>query len=178
MKIAIIYATTEGQTRKIARFCADRLTDSGVSTELVTAEDTGDLDLRRLAGVILAGSVHIGRYQGALVGYARARADALEKVPSLFLSVSLAAAGDDPEDWQGLRDVVEKFTDDTGWHPARVEHVAGAFRFSDYDFFRSWAMRWIAAQKGEAVDPHKDKEYTDWSTLGAVLDDWLESLRQ
>jgi len=173
MRIAIIYATTEGQTRKIARFAADRLSGAGHMVELLTAEDAGDLDLARFDAAILAASVHISRYQQELVAFATAQATALSGLKTLFLSVSLAAAGDDREDWKGLGECVAKLTEETGWTPGQVEHVAGAFRFTQYDFFRSWAMRWIAAQKGQEVDPHVDQEYTDWQALAACLDDWV-----
>lgn len=63
-----------------------------------------------------------------------------------------------------------EFETETGRTPGRVEHVAGAFRFSDYDFFRAWAMRRNVDQKGEMVEPDRDKEYTDWSALILALD--------
>ncbi len=97
-------------------------------------------------------------------------------MPTMFLAVSLSAAGDDLDDWSGLRTCLADFKAATGWTPARVEHVAGAFRFSEYDFFRAWAMRRIADQKGETVEPGKDKEYTDWAALVLALDDWLAGL--
>ena len=173
MKILIAYATTEGQTRKIARFAADRLTDAGHSVELMRAEDAEGLELGRFDRAILAGSLHVGAFQKSLAAFAKANAAALAGVPTLFLGVSLAAAGDDPDDWKGLADCVAKFTAETGWTPARVEHVAGAFRFGEYDFFRAWAMRWIARSKGEAEPAAgQDREYTDWAKLGAVLDGW------
>ncbi|MFM7443568.1 MAG: protoporphyrinogen oxidase, partial [Tabrizicola sp.] len=96
--------------------------------------------------------------------------------PTLFLAVSLSAAGQDPDDWAGLRKCLATFEQDTGWTPGRVEHVAGAFKFSEYDFFRAWAMRRIADQKGEVVEPGKDKEYTDWAALGQTLDAWFAGL--
>ena len=34
-------------------------------------------------------------------------------------------------------------------------------------------MRRIADQKGETVEPGKDKEYTDWAALGQTLDTWI-----
>lgn len=173
MRIAIIYATTDGQTRKIARFAADHLTDSGHSVELLPAVDAADLDLGRFEAAILAGSVHMGEFQPALAAFARSHAAALARIRTLFLPVSLSAAGTDAKDLQGLREVVATFETDTGWTPGRTEHVAGAFRFTQYDFFRAWAMRWIAVQKGETVDPHADKEYTDWAALSALLADWL-----
>ena len=172
MRIAIIYASTDGQTRKIARFAADRLTDGGHSVELLPAAEAADVDLARFDAAILAGSVHMGGFQPALVAVAQAQAAALARIRTLFLPVSLSAAGTDAKDWQGLREIVARFAADTGWTPGRTEHVAGAFRFTQYDFFRSWAMRWIAAQKGETVDPHADKEYTDWAALSALLADW------
>lgn len=173
MRIAIIYATTEGQTRKIARFAADHLNGAGHMVELVPAADAEDLDLSRFDAAVLAGSVHISRYQAELVDFTKAQAGALAAMKTLFLSVSLAAAGDDRDDWKGLDECVAQFADATGWTPGHVEHVAGAFRFTQYDFFRSWAMRWIAAQKGQEVDRAADKEYTDWQALADCLDDWV-----
>ena len=173
MKILIAYASTEGQTRKIVQFCADYLMDEGHNVELLPAADAKDIDLSRFGAVLLAASVHAGKYQKPLVKLATAQADALAKMKAAFMSVSLAAAGTDPDDWEGLKDTVDRFAAKTGWMPQKVMHVAGAFRFSEYDFFKSWAMRWIAAQKDQEVDPHEDKEYTDWAALRTTLDEWL-----
>ena len=173
MKILIAYASTEGQTRKIARYAADYLIGHGHSVELVSAADAIDAELARFDAVRLAGSVHAGRYQKPLVKLAKKRSKALSQVRSAFLSVSLAAAGDDADDWAGLAECVNRFAEKTGWTPPTVMHVAGAFRFSEYDFFKSWAMRWIAAQKEQDVDPNEDKEYTDWAALKKTLDAWL-----
>lgn len=176
MYLLIAYATTDGQTRKIARFAADRLAAAGHAVELVNAEDTEGLDLSRFDGAILAGSLHAGGYQKALARFATDQAAALALMPTLFLAVSLSAAGNDPEDWNGLRRCLAEFEVATGWTPERVEHVAGAFRFSEYDFFRAWAMRRIADQKAETVEPGKDKEYTDWAALILALDGWVAGL--
>jgi len=175
MTLLIAYATTDGQTRKIARFCADRLA-ARHSVELLDLADAEGLDPGRFQAAILAGSVHMHKVQPALIAFAKANATALTARPTLFLSVSLSAAGDDPEDWQGLRDCAAAFVAETGWSPGQVVDVAGAFRFDQYDFFRAWAMRRIAAAKGQAVDPHGSREYTDWSALADLLDRWEAGL--
>lgn len=177
MQILMLYATTEGQTRKIARFAADRLAEAGHAVELLNAEDAEGIALERFDGAILAASVHVAVYQKALVGFVRERASDLAKLPTLFLSVSLAAAGDDPEERKGLEQVVQRFVEVTGWRPGRVEHVAGAFRFGEYDFFKALAMRWIERNKDPAAKPGEDKEYTDWPALAALLDDWVTGLK-
>ncbi|MCU0905516.1 MAG: protoporphyrinogen oxidase [Tabrizicola sp.] len=176
MLLLVAYATTDGQTRKISRFAADRLTDLGHSVELLNVEDAEGLDLSRFAAAILAGSLHAGGYQKALARFVAGAKTDLALLPTLFLSVSLSAAGQDPDDWAGLQKCLTEFETETGWTPGRVDHVAGAFRFSEYDFFRAWAMRRIADMKGEAVEPGKDKEYTDWAALGRALDAWAAGL--
>ncbi|WP_343082199.1 flavodoxin domain-containing protein [Ostreiculturibacter nitratireducens] len=178
MKLLIVYGTTEGQTRKVARFAADRLADAGHAVELLQAEDAEGVDLGRFDGVILAGSIHAGDFQKALVAFAEDNAKALAGARTLFLSVSLSAAGDYNEDWAGLDDCIARFVKNTGWTPGKVAHVAGAFRFSEYDFFKSWAMRWIASQKDQTVKAGVDKEYTDWDALGALLDEWVAGLKR
>lgn len=172
MRILVCYASTEGQTRKIARFCAERLFGVGHSVEVLNASDTEGLDLAGFDAAILAGSVHVGRVQADLKEFAAANKKALNGKSTLFLQVSLAAAGEDAEERGDLDRIAHAFCDEAGWTPGAIHHIAGAFRFTEYDFFRSWAMRYIARQKGESVDPHKDKEYTDWDALARILEDW------
>lgn len=173
MRILVGYATTEGQTRKIARFAADRLFEAGHSVELLNLADAEGLDVGRFDAAVLGASVHGGRYQAELRDFARANAQALGAKPSLFLSVSLSAAGEEEDEWADLRRIAERFAKESGWRPDRVEHVAGAFRFGEYDYFKGWMMRRIARERGETVDPHGATEYTDWVGLGRALYDWL-----
>lgn len=173
MKILIAYATGEGQTRRIARHVADRIFDAGHSVELVEAADAAETDLRRFDRAILAASVHVGHYQRSLTDFAAAKTGELRNLPTLFLSVSLAAAGHDAEDWKGLDRILQDFEDATGWTPGRTEQVAGAYRPSEYDIFRRFVMRRIIAAKDPAADLDADKEYTDWAALDQIIDDWL-----
>ena len=170
MKTLIVYATTDGQTHKIARFFADYLIENDHSVELLCAADATLLDLRRYNRVVLAGSLHAGGFQNDLKKLAKSHAVQLQEQGAIFFAVSLTAAGRDEEDWKGHRKCIAQFEVKSGGTPARVVHVAGAFRFSEYDFFRARAMRRIAAERDETVDTDCDKEYTDWSALKSEMD--------
>jgi menaquinone-dependent protoporphyrinogen oxidase len=176
MKILIVYATTDGQTRRIARRAAETVADRGHAVELIAAEDAAGSDLSRYGGVVLAGSVHAGGFQKALAEFAHAGAAALNVMPTLFLAVSLSAAGHDAADWAGLGRILEEFREATGWTPGRVEHVAGAYLPSRYDVFRGWAMKRILAAKDPGADLAADREYTDWGRLEEAVTAWLERL--
>ena len=64
MNILIVYGTTEGQTRRICRFCADHLIAQGHSVELMQASgEEAEMDLSRFDAAIVAASVHLRVYQ-------------------------------------------------------------------------------------------------------------------
>lgn len=176
MKVLIGYATSDGQTRKISRRIADHLVDNGHSIELAQLKDIEGIDLGRFDGVIIAASIHAGHYQAALSDFAESKASELRRVPSLFLSVSLAAAGHDADDWRSLEQILDDFEAASAWTPGRVEQVAGAYRPSQYDIFRRFIMRRIIAAKDPGADLAEDKEYTDWPVLFTAVTNWLTSL--
>ena len=170
MKILCVYSTTEGYTAKVMEFVASRLRFAGDEVTLLEAAAAQGLDVTVFDGAILAGSVHVGMYQKPLVEFARVHVDWLKRVPSAFLSVSLAAAGSDTEELKSLETITEGFRAHTGWTNAEIHHVAGAFRFTGYDFFKGWLMRVIAWEKGVKVTPGQDLELTDWPALGVTVD--------
>lgn len=178
MKILVAYTTSEGQTRKIARHIADRISDANQTVELVELVDANDIDLARFDGAILAASLHVGHYQRPLSDFVAEQSKNLKAKPTLFLSVSLAAAGHEAEDWKDLDRVVKDFVEATGWTPERVEQIAGAYLPSKYDIFRRFIMRRIIASKHLGADLDVDHEYTDWNTLNLIVDHWLETLPQ
>lgn len=173
MKLLVGYASTEGQTRKIARHVADRLADAGHMVELLPLEDAGDVAPARFDRAVLAASVHASHYQPALAGFVEAHRDWLSTHPTLLLSVSLCAAGHDAQEWRALDRIAADFETATGWSPGEVMQVAGAYRPSRYDLFRRFVMRRIIAEKDPEADPDEDVEYTDWAALDAGLDRWL-----
>lgn len=171
MKILLVYGTTEGQTRKIAEFIANRLRTNGDAVTLTDA--TGDLDsisVRDHDAAILAGSLHAGEYQKPLAHFARANHAWLNLMPSAFISVSLSAAGTDPEELKGIATCAERFKEATGWTTPEVHQVAGAFRFTEYDFFKRWLMKLIAWEKGVKVEPGRDLDLTNWDALSETVD--------
>jgi menaquinone-dependent protoporphyrinogen oxidase len=177
MKVLLLYATTEGQTQKVAKFVADHLARSGHQTQLVNAIDaTAATDPRQFDAVIIAASVHEGCYQTAAIHYVKEHLAAIDARPNAFLSVSLAAAADDDEDFEALKDCVARFTHQTGWAPTYIHHVAGAFRYTSYNFLKRWAMKYIAYRKGGPMDTSRDHELTDWADLVQSVETFLEEV--
>jgi menaquinone-dependent protoporphyrinogen oxidase len=171
MKLLILYGTTEGQTRKIAEAIAKQLKDYGDAVTLIDATgDMSEIDVRDYDAAIIAASIHAGQYQASVLHFARANAAWLNRMPSAFVSVSLSAAGTDPEDLKGIADCADRFKNETGWTTPEVHQVAGAFRFTEYDFFKRWVLRLIAWEKKVKIEPGKDVELTNWDALSSTVD--------
>ncbi|WP_040500584.1 flavodoxin domain-containing protein [Henriciella marina] len=173
MKLLIGYATKEGQTRKIARHVADRAVDAGHSVELLALKDAGGIEIDRFDAVMLAAPIHVGHYPKALIEFASAHADKLAARSSRFISVSLAAAGHEADDWRNLDNILGDFSAATGWRPEATRHVAGAYLPSTYDLFTRLIMKRIISAKDPDAEIGKDKEYTDWEDLDNWVDGWL-----
>lgn len=173
MHVLICYASTEGQTRKIAMRAAEFLMRLGHKTTVKPASVAEAADFQNGDAVILAGSLHMGRYQSVLADCIRTWFGQLKDMPSAFISVSLSAAGDEKD----LRDAARcaaKLADQTGWTPDMVHHAAGAFRFARYNLIKRWVMRFIAMQKDRTVSSRRDREYTDWPALERFVSEFAE----
>jgi menaquinone-dependent protoporphyrinogen oxidase len=170
-QVLILYGTHEGQTRKIATFVADRLRAKGLSAVLVDAADLREGDpLPAFDAVIAAASLHAGGFQKSVARAIEKNAAVVSAKPNAFLSVSLSAAGEDEDDRRGLEKCLEQFFAEAGWRPQRIEHAAGAFRYTKYDFFKRMIMKRIAKERGAPVDTSRDWELTDWAKLETFAD--------
>lgn len=168
MKILIAYATSEGQTRKIAGYIASRLgADGHEVTTYDSASTLGDTDLNAFGAIFVAGSVHDHEHQEAIIDFAIAHRDTLNATPSAFLSVSLAAAMKNGV--QDAQSYVDGFVEETGWRPADVLLVAGALRQSEYDYFRQQIIKSIVAERDDRLDPERDCEFTDWNAVASFV---------
>ncbi len=176
--VLIVYATTEGQTRKIAQFLTDELIRRKCETTLVDASGAQGPNLfEGVDAVLIAASVHMHQYQSSIVHFVRDNCAALAARPNAFVSVSLAALGDDVEDQEEVADVVRHFVERTGWMPGEVIHAAGALKYTRYDFFKRWIMKRIAKDHGLPTETD-DYEFTDWTALERFADRFAATLGQ
>jgi menaquinone-dependent protoporphyrinogen oxidase len=184
--ILIVYATREGQTRRIAEHIAAEIRTRGRTAEVVNARDAQTSGaLSDCAAVVVAASVHAGKHEPEMIAFVREHRAVLESLPAAFLSVSMAEAGAEDDSvspemrTQARSDVEEQisgFFDRTGWHPARVKPVAGALLYTKYNFLVRFMLKQIVKKKGGSTDTSRDHEYTDWAALDRFVGDLLHEL--
>lgn len=173
MSILVIYASVEGQTRKIATHVAERIEATGRSVVLADVREPGFAVPGQFDGIVLCAPIHVGRYPEAFARFVADWRQAIESVPNAFVSVTLAIHSDDEAERAEARAFPDKLARKTGFRAQMVHHAAGALKFLEYDFFKRYVMRRIAAKEGGPVDVTRDHELTDWAALDAFTDAFL-----
>lgn len=174
MKVLVAYGTSEGQTRKIAERIGGHIYRLGHSAQLFdTATSPAELHVRAFDKVIIAGSVHNQLHQESIELFVTARLPELRRHPTLFLSVSLSAAFTEGE--PDARKYVETFLAVTGWQPNQVLLVAGALRYSEYDYFKEQIVEHLVLKGRQVEGPKGDYEFTDWQSLSRTVDEIVKA---
>jgi menaquinone-dependent protoporphyrinogen oxidase len=172
-RILIAYGTTEGQAARIADHLAEVIRGRGLEVDVLDLERSQDVSLDRYDGVIVGGSIHLGKHQKGVVEFvSKYRAD-LERLPSAFFSVSLAASGDLPN----AEAYVENFVQQTGWRPTKAGLFSGALLYRQYGFLKRFMMKRIVRGKpGMSTDTSRDHLYTNWDQVTRFGEDFVERL--
>jgi menaquinone-dependent protoporphyrinogen oxidase len=174
MKVLIVYASTEGQTRKIASQIAAQVGESGHDVRLEDITRTPkDIRPGDFGAVIVAASVHQEKHQEDIETFVTTSRSVLATRPTLFLSISLAAAF---EDSRGNAEAyIANFLRSSGWVPDRHLAVAGALRSAEYDYYQQQILEHIVLKDRDVIDVGRDYEFTDWKALAETVDAFLKA---
>ena len=176
-RVLIAYGTAEGHTARIAQFLALAIRGQGFEAQAVEVERAGAGVPEGYDAVIVGASIHMGKHERCVLKYVRQNRDPLQRLPSAFFSVSLAARDNTEEARKEADGYIEEFVQQTGWHPRKIGRFAGALLYTRYGFFTRWIMQKIARDKGSPdTDTSRDYVYTDWDGVKRFADEFLESL--
>lgn len=164
-QILIVYGTSHGQTARIAARLQDTLLQRGCQVTLLNAKDAPTPPLDQFDGVIVGASVIARGHQPSIAAFIRDHLRALNAMPSAFFSVSASAGSSREGGRAAARRVRDGFLAETGFHPGLTECIAGAIRYTQYNFLLRWYMKRASQKNGGSTDTSRDHEYTDWAQV-------------
>lgn len=170
-RFLVLYGTTDGHTARIARAIGQALRTPGSEVDVIEAGDApSSLWPHDYSGVVVAASVHAGKYQASVRSWVRAHAPTLKERPTAFVSVCLGVLQQDPSVRRDLDLLIDRFVKETGWVPTTTKIVAGALLFTRYNWLKRLVMNRIARKAGGDTDTTRDYVYTDWNDLRAFAE--------
>jgi len=69
------------------------------------------------------------------------------------------------EEHREAEKLTNEFLGQTGWKPLMITQIAGALKYTEYDFFKRLIMKMISKREGRTTDTSQDYEYTDWDAV-------------
>lgn len=160
----IVYATTDGQTRKISERIQQTLRAKGAETTLVDVGKASGIDPAGFDGVIAGASVRYGKHDPAMARFLDANRDAISAVPNAFFSVNLIARKPDKRDLAGNK-YLRRFLERLSFEPMHVEIIAGKLDYPSYRFLDRIMIQMIMKITGGPTDGTSVIEYTDWDQV-------------
>jgi menaquinone-dependent protoporphyrinogen oxidase len=162
-RILIAYASSFGQTRKIAGTLAAELRDRGHEVELADALLAPPPPVEDYDAVAIGSRIQFGLHARPLLEYILANRAELQAIPSYAFVVSMAAAGARAADPDGY---IAKLLAITHWQPRIAAAFAGGLPYRRYPWYLRFVMKLISRSAGHSTDTHRDHEYTDWAQVG------------
>ena len=173
-RVLVVYGTTEGHTRKIANKVAEWILGLGHQVDVLDSADvpSGFL-VTGYDAFVAAGSLHETKHQRPLRHFVSRHAKEMDARPGAFLSVSMSAVKQDDKHRADTQKCIDEFLDETGWHPTVTKAVAGALKYTQYNWLKRFIMVQIVESEGGDVDTSQDYEYTDWADLRSFIEQFM-----
>jgi menaquinone-dependent protoporphyrinogen oxidase len=163
--IAIVYATRDGQSKRIAERIAERLGDHGATRSLhalrLGAEPEIDAESDAIVAVL---AVRYGRVLPEAREFLQGFAGRQASPPLALALVNLVARNPSrrgPETNPYLRQTLARYR----LKPALATAFGGRLNYPKYRFFDRQIIRLIMAMTGGVADGRSDIDYTDWAEV-------------
>lgn len=165
-KVAIIYASHDGQTKKICQTIRQQLSDVDVNAACLQVEDCDAQTIAQFDVLIFGAAIRYGKHLPPMVRYLQRHLQLLNGKQTAFFSVNLTARKanrNTPETSNYIKKMLAKLD----WQPDELDVFAGKLSYPQYRFFDKHMIRFIMwLTKGE-TDLNTVKEYTDWDRVSA-----------
>jgi menaquinone-dependent protoporphyrinogen oxidase len=164
-RILVVYESLYGQTEKIAEYISDVARSRGHTTSVVSADRATQLPITNHDAAVVLAPVYYSHHPRLIETFVRGNADMLSSRPCAFVSVSGAAASQDPNIRVQAYRIAKAFVERTGLRARIVASVGGAMSFPRYGFFLRNVLRFISWRAGGPTDVTHVHELTDWRAV-------------
>lgn len=171
-KSVIIYASVDGQTKKICDHINGVLLSKKQDVELVSIADFRD-NLKDFDKIILASSIRYGKHNQDVINLINQNYELLNTKKSAFISVNLVARKEEKRQAH-TNPYVVKFLDKIKWKPTIVEVFAGKINYKIYGFFDKLIIKLIMVITKGPTNSDAEIEYTNWDNVTAFAEKFSE----
>ncbi|WP_081478706.1 flavodoxin domain-containing protein [Flavobacterium frigoris] len=127
---------------------------------------------------IIGSSIHINKYHSVVKHYIKQYVPDLNRMPGAFFSISLAVASDIEDEHTEVKKLTTDFLDYTRSKPLMTSQIAGALKYTEYEYFKRLIMKMISKKQGSATITSQDYEDTNWDEVIKFMNDSINRVSQ
>ena len=174
MKSAIIYSSTDGQTKKICEVIKENLLNR-YEHKIISIENSIKFNFDNYDNIIIGASIRYGRHNSKVLDFVKNNSELLKEKRNAFFSVNVVARkpGKDTPD---TNPYVKKFLIKTKWKPDKVGVFAGKVDYPNYNFLNKQIIRFIMFITKGPTDTSQTYEFTNWEKVKKFAIEINESL--
>ena len=163
MKSAIIYSSTDGQTKKICEVIKENLLNR-YEHKIISIENSLKFNFDNYDNIIIGASIRYGRHNSKVLDFVKNNSEMLKEKKNAFFSVNVVARkpGKDTPD---TNPYVKKFLNKTKWKPDKVGVFAGKVDYPNYNFLNKQIIRFIMFITKGPTDTSQTYEFTNWEKV-------------
>ena len=162
-QILIIYATTDGHTRKISERLEDVIRQQGYDVQLLSIEEQLP-ELTQYDKIVIGASIRYGKHSKLIYNFVEKNQQLLDTKPNAFFSVNVVARK--PEKSQPeTNPYLQKFLKQISWQPKKLAVFGGELNYPNYRYFDRQMIRLIMWMTKGPTDPATVIDYTDWDLV-------------
>ncbi len=165
-RILIVYATTDGHTRRICDRLKQVMESMGRQVTVALLAEAETLDLHGFDRVVMGASIRYGRHQPIVAEFIARHQALLESRPSAFFSVNIVARKPNKSTPE-TNPYCRKFLKSIRWQPRLSAVFAGKLDYPSYRFVDRQMIRLIMLITKGPTDPKAVVEFTDWAKVEA-----------
>ncbi|GAD90606.1 MULTISPECIES: menaquinone-dependent protoporphyrinogen IX dehydrogenase [Vibrio] len=163
-KAALLYSTSDGQTKKILAHIESEL--EGFTCESFDLASVNTIDLLAFDRVVIGASIRYGHLNKKLYQFIEKHLVQLQQSNAAFFCVNLTARKEEQgKDTPEGSAYIKTFLKKSPWQPKLIGVFAGALLYPRYNFLDKFMIRLIMSMTGGETDTTKEVEYTNWQKV-------------
>ena len=164
-KILIVYATTDGHTRKICERLQQSIEEQGSKVLLLPVEEPQP-DLTQFDKIVIGASIRYGKHSKLIYKFIDLNQTLLDSKPNAFFSVNVVARK--PEKNQpDTNPYLKKFLTQIAWKPKQLAVFGGNLNYPNCGYLDRQMIRLIMWMTKGPTAPDTVIDYTDWEQVEA-----------
>jgi menaquinone-dependent protoporphyrinogen oxidase len=165
-KILIVYATTDGHTRKICERLQQVIEGQGSHVKLLEVDEQPHPDLTQFDKIVIGASIRYGKHSKLIYQFIEQNQALLDSKPNAFFSVNVVARK--PEKSQpDTNPYLKKFLTQISWQPKQLAVFGGNLDYPGCRYLDRQMIRLIMWMTKGPTAPDTVIDYTDWDQVEA-----------